>query len=306
MMEDIIIIGAGPAGLATALQLRRSGLSPLILERAEIGGLLRNANFVENYPAFPGGITGPELVKLFAEQASRFSIRLAFEEVMVLEHEAEVFRVATKTNERYSQIAVVATGTKPRILSDFIIPRELENRVVYEVCPLLSLEEKHIVIVGASDAAFDYALNLGKNNDITILNRGEQARCLSLLLERAGACPRIAHSPNTTITRLVGAPGERMLLECNTPTGTILICADYVLGAIGREPQLDFISSELLARAFELENRGVLYFAGDVKNDRFRQTAIAVGDGLLAAMKISQKLKECFLRSSSAPPGERT
>ena len=291
-VEDVIIIGAGPGGLATALQLHRYGIDPHIFEQNKIGGLLRNANLVENYPGFPGGISGPKLVNLFEEQIQGFSFKITPERVIKLDHDDNQFLVATSKQVYQSQIVVVATGTKPRVFSDLEIPGELIDQVFYEVYPLLDLQGKHIAIVGAGDAAFDYALNLGKANDIHILNRGEQISCLPLLWERAKANPRITYLANTQVTRLSATPDRRLLLECNTPAGADSIIAHTLIGAIGRDAQLDFISSQFSQKAIQLESSGNLYYVGDVVNGLYRQTAIAVGNGILTAMKIYRYLKE--------------
>jgi thioredoxin reductase len=289
-IEDVIIIGAGPGGLATALQLRRYGIDPLVFEQNQIGGLLHNANLVENYPGFPGGIPGPDLVELFKEQIQDHQIRIKFTRIEQLNYHDELFQVSTTNHEYQSRILVVATGTKPRLFFDFEVPGELRERVFYEIYPLLNLQEKLIAIVGAGDAAFDYALNLGDRNDILILNRGEQLSCLPLLWERAQNYPRIKYIQNTRITQLSQSPGEKIFLKCSTPNGLDSLEVDILVGALGRDPQLDFISGQFAKKAIQLEGLGALYYVGDVVHGLYRQTAIAVGNGILTAMKIYERL----------------
>jgi thioredoxin reductase (NADPH) len=291
-IEDVIIIGAGPGGLATALQLKRYGINPLVFEQAQIGGLLHNANLVENYPGFPGGIPGPKLVQLFKDQVQDLSIKIIPAKVEELNHQDNKFRVTTPQRVYQSQTVVIATGTKPHIFSDIEIPVDLQNRVFYEVYPLLDFHGQRIAIIGAGDAAFDYALNLGKSNDILILNRGEQISCLPLLWERAQRSSRIQYSQNTRVTRLSTTTDRKMALECSTPTGDALLKVDILVGAIGRDPQLDFVSGQFAEKAIQLEGSGDLYYVGDVVNGLYRQTAIAVGDGIFTAMKIYGRFKE--------------
>jgi thioredoxin reductase len=290
--HDVLIIGAGPAGLATAIQLKRYGITPLIFERDQIGGLLWNANLVENYPGFPAGITGTRLVRLFEQQARRLSIQVLFEEVLELSFGGGLFQVTTPRHVYHSQVAVIASGTKPREVLDLSIPPDLQERISYEVRPRLDLQGQRIVIIGAGDAAFDYALNLCKKNDVIILNRGVQTRCLPLLWERASASPRINYHPKKRVTRITGTPGGDIELECTGPEGVTSLCASYIIIAVGRDPQLDFVSSDFLEQAARLQEQGILYIIGDVKSGIYRQTTIAVGEGVLAAMKIYQHLKE--------------
>ena len=289
---EVVIVGAGPAGLAAAIQLLRYRITPLIFEAVRLGGLLHNANLVENYPGFPRGIRGPELVELFIEQAECTDVQVTHEEVLELSYDEKVFQALTPVDIYQSRVAVIASGTQPRLLTDIEIPDDLQDRVYYEVYPLLDIENKHVVIIGAGDAAFDYALNLSSENDVVILNRGQEHSCLPLLWERAVQSKRISYRTQVVVRRLTEQPGGSMALECLTPHGLELIPADYLIGAIGREPRLGFITPALLAQSQELSEQGIFHIIGDVKNGSYRQTAIAVGEGILAAMKIHRYLKE--------------
>ena len=293
-IEDVIIIGAGPGGLATALQLERYGINPLIIEQERVGGVLHNANLVENYPGFPGGISGPELVNLFAEQVKSYALRIKNARAEKLDYVNNQFQCSVEQLVVQSRIAVIASGTKPRLFNELSIPTEVQNRVFYEIYTLLDVSEKRVAIVGAGDAAFDYALNLGQHNEILVLNRGTKISCLPLLWERALLIPRIQYYQEISIFQISPAPSERMLLGCKTPNGSEAFVVDYLIGAIGRDPNLDFISGQFAEKAIQLESSGELYYVGDVVNSLYRQTAIAVGDGILTAMKIYKHLKENY------------
>ena len=297
--HPVAIIGAGPAGLATALQLQRYGVEALLLEGGQVGGLLHNANWVENYPGFPGGISGPELVRLFITQAEQIGVRVTHEQALSLDYRGDpslsrrgegLFSIHTAEHLYQARRVVIASGTRPVPLSSVSIPKELEDRFFYEVYPLLGAAGWRIAILGAGDAAFDYALNLQQRNTVTILNRSDQVSCLPLLWDRASAEAKIDYRPNTSLLRVFTTPEGRFGLECATPNGQEKIYADALLAAIGREARLDFISPALRPQLADLESHGLLYRAGDVKNGLYRQTAIAVGDGIIAAMKIYQSL----------------
>jgi thioredoxin reductase (NADPH) len=290
--EQVIIVGAGPAGMATAIQLKRYGITPLIFERLRVGGLLWNANLVENYPGFPNGISGPRLVRLFTRQAGNLNIGVTQAEVSDVSVTDGSFVVKTADDAYRTHVLVVATGTRPVRLAHPVIPEGLRERMCYEVYDLLQVEGACIAIMGGGDAAFDYALNLSRKNRVTILNRGDQPKCLPLLWERAQKAANITYCERTQVVGLTqdDLPGLRM--DCQSPTGELQFHADYLLVAIGRVPQLDFLSEPFLQQATALGEQGVLHMVGDVKNGIFRQTSIAVGDGVLAAMKIYRYLKE--------------
>lgn len=289
-MNDVLIIGAGPAGLAAALQLGRYGIRPRLLEGSRPGGLLWNANRVENYPGFSGGISGPGLVRAFLDQTEH--IQITREPVVDLTWQDGVFYAKTSSSVYPGKMAVIASGTKPRPLTGFTIPDTLRGQVVYEVAGLLDSAGAKMVIVGGGDAAFDYAINMSAKNSVIILNHTDQVKCLPQLFAQAQACQNITYRPNTGIIRLESAPAGGMVVECSSPNKTIELQADVLIGAVGREPQLDFVSPSLVERSADFEKMGILHFAGDVKNGMFRQTAIAVGDGIRVGMLIHQRLME--------------
>ncbi|NOH14594.1 MAG: NAD(P)/FAD-dependent oxidoreductase [Chloroflexi bacterium] len=289
--SQVVVIGAGPAGLATALQLKRQGIEVLLLEGGRVGGLLHNANLVENYPGFPGGLPGPKLVALFAEQAHQVGVEITRETVATLHRETDYFHIETRDNSYLASIVVVATGTKPKTFTDIVIPENLLGQVFYEVYPLLGVEGKRIAIIGAGDAAFDYALNLSDKNEVLILNRGVDISCLPLLHERVQENPSIQYFELTRVLTLEETPQSMIRLLCEGSKGEISFEVNDMIGAIGRVPRLDFIADTLQKQISQLETDSLLHFVGDVKNGRYRQTAIAVGDGIRAAMKIEQRLK---------------
>lgn len=291
MKSEVAIIGAGPAGLSAAIQLVRYGLEPLVFEKTSPGGLLRNANWIENYPGFPDGICGPDLVTRITAQAERIGVRLIFEEVLEVSY-SEDFTIRTSGDTYTTGILVIAAGTVPRRLREPALPAEVQDRLFYEVYPLLGLRDQRIVIIGAGDAAFDYALNLARSNTVHILNRSRERKCLPLLWERASDQAAIHYHENTAVWDVGPGPAKDIILSCRSPSGDFTLRATYLIAALGRDPGTDFLSGELKADSASLESQGRLYWIGDVKNGIYRQTAIAAGEGVLAAMKIYQYLQE--------------
>lgn len=275
--------------MTTALQLKRYGLTTLLFEAKRAGGLLLNANLVENYPGFPGGIPGVELVRIFTEQILLAGVQVTMGEVARIDHDGEVFNLQTPRNSYQARIAVLATGTKPAAFPRTLIPDEVDERVFYEVYPLHDLHGCRIVIVGAGDAAFDYALNLARRNEVLVLNRSHTTKCLPLLWERMHTSSHITYHPATRVLKVTRLASGGLKLDIAGPDGEAVLEADYLIGALGRMPKLELLSG--LTDIQTLEARNLLHLVGDIRRGMFRQTAIAVGDGMLAAMKIYQALK---------------
>jgi len=289
-VNDVVIIGAGPAGLATAIQLKRYGITPIVIEKSEIGGLLKNANNVENYLGFPEGISGPKLIKLFKQHINNAGVKVAFEEVLELRIKNRLFSIKTNKKVIISRIVVIASGTKPRTLFDPKKFTKIKNRIFYEVYNLAQVKNEKIAIIGAGDAAFDYALNLANNNKVLILNRGSKVKSLPILFERVRKNRNISYMENTQVESF-DYINDQLKLTCSIRKEKKEIYTSYLLIAIGREPNLDFLTENIKNKIEELQKSKVLYMVGDVKNGIYRQTSIAVGDGIKSAMQIYRTLK---------------
>ncbi len=259
--EQVIIIGGGPAGVACAVQLRRYGLDPLIIEKNTIGGLIKNAWRIDNYPGFPDGISGEEMVGKLQSHLKRFDIRYSISEIRNAKYINGIFILETADGRISCDILVVASGTKPR--------KSTCDDEFTEVFPLLGIKDKKIDIVGAGDAAFDYAMSLSPENKITIYNRGTEIKCIPALLEIALKQPNITY------------------VENSEPS----FSSDYTIFATGRKPDMDCLSDNLKNMQLQLEQQGLLYVIGDVKNGMVRQSSVAIGDGIKAAMSIKDSIK---------------
>jgi thioredoxin reductase len=289
-IDNVAIVGCGPAGIAAAIQLERSGLEPIVFERQRIGGLLVNAHLVENYPGFPEGIPGPELVRLMEAHLEKLAVKVLQEKVTRVDRSEGHFVVTTSERTIHSKALVIASGTKPRQIPGLNIPEDAGESILYEIYPIRDVRGRRIAVVGAGDAAFDYALSLERNNDVKILNRTEKMKCLELLWRRVRSSERIEYLANTVVETVRWGKGGEVTLGCRTPTGGMEIPVDYVIIAVGREPELGFLAGPLTGFTDEKSEAGFLSLIGDAKGGRIRQASIAVGDGIKAAMNIQRML----------------
>ena len=280
---SIAIIGAGPAGIAAAIQLNRYGFEPVIYEKDVVGGLLKNANRIENYPGFPDGIRGCDIIEFFEKHIAKPGIRLERTVVDKVEFDGD-FAIHYADCVSHAEILIAASGTIPKTPSKSIIA-PIEERVFYEVWPIREVIGKRIAIVGAGDAAFDYALNLARHNEVVILNRSDQTKCLDLLRDEAKQNAAIEYLPAISIEKSAFRNDE-IALYCKTSRDTDVIRADYLLCAIGRAKNDGYFGERLLDNADVLKAESRLFVIGDLKNGDYRQAAIAVGDGVRAAMEI--------------------
>ena len=282
------IIGAGPGGITAGIQLKRCGIDFVLIEKKRIGGLVGNANLIENFPGFPRGIRGNDLVALFNDHLESLGIDVLEDEVTYVDYKEGKFEIHTGASlEIQTDTLIIASGTRARELKGVRIDKGDRKRIFYEVVPIQEVKRKKIVIIGAGDAAFDYALNLARNNEVNILNRGTQTKCLPLLFDRALQSENIEYHISTRVDRIY-EEGNHLKLVTSTEgeKGKNEMKAHFLLGAIGREPEISFFSP-MIRRCYEgkIKIPG-LYFAGDVIRGITRQATISIGDGMLSAMDL--------------------
>jgi thioredoxin reductase (NADPH) len=289
MMQEVAIIGAGPAGIACAVQLARYGYKPLLFEKDIPGGLLKNANLVENYPGFPGGISGSSLVAKLAKHLELAGVPLIRETVSQVTYLNNKYRIETDQKEYSCSILVVASGTSPLPIHNrqSTIDNRISSRIFSEIHPIRHVRNTRIAIIGAGDAAFDYALNLARYNKVCIFNRSATVKCLPLLWHRAKGVGQVSYFENHSLLEAQFDQSSsclKLFFETEGKIGSHL--ADYIIFAIGRRPELSYADPGLISLFEQLQQQSKLYLVGDVKNDLFRQASIAAGDGIRAAMQI--------------------
>lgn len=294
MVRDVVIVGAGPAGISASVYLQRIGFKPLLFEKDRTGGLLLNANLVENYPGFPEGITGRELVGLFRKQLDHWGVEVRNSKVEKVVPVGARFKLLTQEGEIESRTVILATGTKPKEAG---IPGEngfKGSRLFHEIRDMPQEEGQNYLVIGSGDAAFDYAMSLSRRaGRVDIVYRSPEPKCIPLLLERVVETKNIHLFPNTEPRNLSEKDG-RINLTCVSPDGEKELDADCVLVACGREPnwvEVEGVKNlSMKTDSCEAALPG-LHVIGDVRRGDYRQVGIAVGDGLHAAMSIADFLK---------------
>ncbi|HHO57141.1 MAG TPA: NAD(P)/FAD-dependent oxidoreductase [Thermoplasmatales archaeon] len=255
------IIGAGPAGISTAVQLRRYDLDSIVFERSDIGGLVRNAYLIENSMFFPGGIRGKDFVNLLREYVRKYGLRIIHAYVKKVVKNGN-FRIMTDGREYEFKYLVVASGTCPRRLP--------YDGVKYHITEIDGFRDE-ILIVGGGDIALDYALSMSERaRRVTVLYRS-RIRALPALVRYVRKRGNIVLKKGE-IRGIINKGDKKRVL---TTAGGLEV--DEVLAAIGRIPNIDIVKG--------IEDKR-LFIIGDAKNAPYRQTTMAIGDGIKAAMDI--------------------
>jgi len=278
--SKVVIIGAGPAGIACAIQLARYNINTVIIEKNKIGGLSINANLIENYLGFPKGISGEKYVQLIINHVKNLKIDIKYETAEIVDYVDGFFKIKTNKNNHQSEIIVIASGTKPIVPKVPSISGYVADKVFFEIQKIRDVKNKTIAIIGAGDCAYDYALSLCINNKVIILNRSKKIKALPILHKRALQSRNISYYENTTVIEISEKQDN---LVCASIPKKKIFTVNYLLIAIGREPEYSFINSKLF-------NIDKLYRIGDVNNEHYRQISIASGDGTITAMKINNIL----------------
>ncbi|TAL67303.1 MAG: NAD(P)/FAD-dependent oxidoreductase [Bacteroidetes bacterium] len=288
MKPKIAVIGAGPAGVACSVQLARFGYKPVLFEKDEIGGLMRNANCINNYPGFPDGISGLNFSKLLHRHLINYDIRIIKKEIHSISFVNNLFCIQLKKIVLNFNYLIISTGTKPIKPDGF--SREKMELFSYDIVKHLNEKNKTFVIVGAGDAAFDYALTLSTTNEVTILNRSKKINSINELKKKVINNKKIKYLDNTSIIDITGDESSIIINAIKNGREKLEIICNNLIYAIGREPNLDFLDKSIKSKMDKLKQSRRLFIIGDASGDKFRQISISSGSAIKSAMELHSYL----------------
>jgi thioredoxin reductase (NADPH) len=297
-VRELVIVGSGPAGLTAALYAARADLRPIVIEGAEAGGQLMLTTDVENYPGFPDGILGPELMMKFREQAERFGAEFVTEDVDRVDLSASPFGAWVGSTEYRSEALIISTGASARMLGLPSEGRLLGHGVsTCATCDGFFFREKDIAVVGGGDSALEEALFLTKfASRVTVIHRRDELRASKIMQDRAFANPKIDFRWNSVVTD-VGGDGQVSSVDLrDTVTDDVSqLEVGGLFVAIGHDP-----NTKLFEGQVDLDENGYVvlptagstatsvdgvFAAGDVADHVFRQAVTAAGTGCMAAIE---------------------
>ncbi len=303
-MRNVIIIGSGPAGLTAALYAARANLKPLLIEGIQAGGQLMITTDVENYPGFPEGIQGPQLIQEMRKQAERFGTEFTSGNVTRVDLKKNPFRLELEDGTHHdAKTLIISTGATAKLLG-----LESERRLMGHgvsacaTCDGFFFRGKEVIVVGGGDTAVEEAIFLTKfATKVSVVHRRDKLRASKIMQDRARANPKIAFIWDTVVTDVLGDPVVTAVRLKNLKTGQVTeMKCDGVFVAIGHEP-----NTKLFAGQLELDERGYIitkkgttetsvqgvFAAGDIQDHRYRQAVTAAGTGCMAAMDAEKYLE---------------
>jgi thioredoxin reductase (NADPH) len=301
-VREVIIIGGGPAGYTAALYAARGNLRPLVIEGFNWGGQLMITSDVENYPGYPEGVLGPEMMQDFRRQAERFGAEFVTDDVTKVDFSERPHRVWVGDDEYRAEAVIIATGASARQLG-LESERRLQGRGVSycATCDAAFFPDKHVIVVGGGDSAMEEATFLSRfAAKVTIVHRRDEFRASQIMLDRARANEKIEWITNAVVDEVLGDDRVAAVRLRDVRTGeTWEIEADGVFAAIGHDPntalfldQIDHDAAGYLItnpRSTETNVPGV-FAVGDVQDHVYRQAITAAGSGTMGALDAERYL----------------
>jgi len=313
-VREVIVIGGGPAGYTAALYAARGNMHPLVIEGFSWGGQLMITSDVENYPGYPSGVLGPEMMADFRRQAERFGAELVTDDVTRVDFSSTPFRVWVGDDEYRAHTVIVATGATARQLG-LESERTLQGRGVSycATCDAAFFKDQVVVVVGGGDSAMEEATFLAKfARRVVLVHRRDRFRASQIMVDRARANDRIEFVLDSVVEEVLGTGDDRVtgVRIRNVRTGeTTDLAADGLFVAIGHDPNTALFKGILdMDEAGYIVTRGKttatnipgVFAAGDVQDHVYRQAVTAAGSGCMAALDA-----ERYLAAVRAGDGER-
>ncbi|HLM37395.1 MAG TPA: thioredoxin-disulfide reductase [Gaiellaceae bacterium] len=295
--RELIIIGGGPAGYTAALYAARGNLQPFVIEGFAWGGQLMITSDVENYPGYPDGIMGPEMMQDFRRQAERFGAEFVTDDVTKVDFTEHPFRVWVGDKEHKAESVIVATGASARQLG-LESERTLQGRGVSycAVCDAAFFREKEVVVVGGGDSAMEEAIFLTKfATKVSLVHRRHEFRASQIMIDRARANDKIEFVTPTVVEEVLSENGQTSAVRLrDLDTGELRdVTAQGLFVAVGHDPntklfldQLDHDEAGYLLTkpGSTATNIDGVFAAGDVVDHTYRQAVTAAGTGAMAAL----------------------
>jgi thioredoxin reductase (NADPH) len=303
-VRKVIIIGGGPAGYTAALYTARANLSPLVIEGFAWGGQLMITSDVENYPGYPEGILGPQMMQEFRAQAGRFGTEFITDDVTRVDLSEPPFRVWVGDRQYRSEAVIIATGAVARQLG-LESEKKLQGRGVSycAVCDAAFFRDKEVVIAGGGDSAMEEAIFLAKfATKVTVVHRRDQFRASPIMVDRARAIDKIEFVLDSVVDEVLGVDEGQVAgaVIRNLKTGeTTRVPADGFFVAIGHDPSTGLFRGQIdMDRAGYIQTSGKttetnipgVFAAGDVQDHVYRQAVTAAGSGCQAALDAERYL----------------
>ncbi len=289
-LYDVVIIGSGPSGMTAAIYAARAGYKTAILEHGVPGGQAATTDMIENYPGFPEGISGPELMMKFFEQTQTFGVEMIYEQVQSLDLMGDVKKVITDKQTIETKVVVIASGAKPRTLGVANEGRLRGRGVSYcATCDGFFFKDQPVAVVGGGDTAVEEAMYLTKMcSSVTLIHRRDELRANKLAQSRALANEKLNIIYDTVVDEIVGDEKVTQLKLRNKKTDTAsTLDVNGVFIFVGYLPNGSFLPAELEVNELGYivtdeemaTNIPGVFAVGDVRQKKLRQVTTAVGDG---------------------------